>query len=190
VTPPKGAPPLPETPPKVAAGPASAVRTVVGGAFVTATLISPGSASDKAKTLVAGYAVDRMVTGVTTEVMGARLAATVSVGVGFALTLCGDSQQSCDDQARLKALEELEGEIDRRVDKIFDEEPGAELRFVREKVIRQMYHERGLDKTEPARRRQITSLNRIGECRKDDFTIGPPLERMPGAERQQRMFAR
>jgi RHS repeat-associated protein len=166
------APPVPETPPAAAAGPAVGVKAVVTGAFVGAVLLGPGSAGEKAKTLGTAYALDKAVTGVTTKAVGAELAGMVSLGVGFALTLCGDSARSCEDQARAKALEELEDEFNRRVDKRFDEEGGAELSFVKEQVLRQMMHERGLDKPSP---RRPSSLSPIGECRKDELMISPSV---------------
>jgi hypothetical protein len=109
-------------------------------------LLESGSVSEGAKNLLEGYATDKLVTTVTTDVLGAELASSLIPVVGFAFGLCGDSARSCEEQARMRALGDLQDEIDERAARIVDEEPGAQMSFARERVIRQMLAERGLDK--------------------------------------------
>ena len=109
-------------------------------------LLESGSVSEGAKSLLEGYATDKLVTTVTTDVLGAELASSMIPVVGFAFGLCGDSTRSCEEQARMRALGDLQDEIDERAARIVDEEPGAQMSFARERVIRQMLAERGLDK--------------------------------------------
>lgn len=136
-------------------------RTLAVGAGLAVAglrLLGPGTLSEKMKGAAQDYVVGQALDVISTEALGAELSEAVGMGAGFALSLCGDQAGACEAQARAKALEDFNGEIEDRASAYFDTHPEADMKFVREMVMREKYHELGLDARDAAERQSLKEI--------------------------------
>jgi RHS repeat-associated protein len=164
-------------PPPPEGGPSTSGKVGKAAAWlwVGTVLAGEGSVAEKGKALAEGYALSKAAGSLASAAVGSELAAVLEFPVGLVLFMCGDNANSCEDQARRKAQDEMLDGIERRASAIFQREfykgHAPEWKFVYEMAVHEKYVELGLDKR-PCDERHSCCANKL------DVTIPstpPPL---------------